>query len=549
MAQATKDSSLGPTTIARVFAHVAFTFWMVLLAGFAIGVQAGDWKEAIDATNHHDEPLAPNGSVLQSDLNFNPAFGGGGMATFSPDTTNDYEQGGLRVFPFKTLAYTGGPFPLILVEERGYFVAGRRKHYDTGLYDAIVGKIKMDGTPDTAFGANGWMAITTPPITSINDIAFDEATGNMYFVGSWAPGGNAEDFAVRCRNINTGNPCSGVGSLSSIAFDLGGSNRDVAQRVVFEPGIGSTPPYLYVGGFADTANGWRIAIVKLNATTGARVIAFGPDGKRSYLPPAGIQSGSDANVFSMALAQASAPGGTRLYVAGNVKISADGLNYDGYVLALNPTSGDGLSAFGIWQYIAYELDNPGYRKDAVTAITVQRNGKLAVAGWSETLTATEQHTILGRLNTNGTKDLGFCDNLGVCLRGADLAPVDEPTAILERPDNGDLVVALKHNLASGDQHPAQFVWQFGSTGNVVHAQQSMDFAAANGQSRWSRPAGIALDTTPTVLDPPNAKRHLVVAGTRKWADTGALRNFDLTLTHLLENDSLFADRFGGGASD
>jgi len=524
---------------------------MLIIALFACtaGAQAEDWKEAIDATRHHDEALAPDGSVLPSDLNFDPAFGNGGMAAFSPDTANDYEQAGLRVFPFKTLGVGDGSFPLIYVKERGYYLTGVRKRYDTGLYDALIGKIKLDGTPDTTFGASGWQAITIPPITSINDAAFDEATGSMYFVGSLAAGGNAEDFAVRCRNIDTGNPCDGVGSLASIAFDLGGSNRDVAQRVIFEPGSGSTPPYLYVAGFVDSGTGWRIGVVKLNAATGERVTAFGTDGKRVYMPPAGVQTGSDVNVFSMALAPATAPGGSRLYLAGNVKTSADGVDYDGYVVALSPANGNGVAGFGPWQSIAYELDNPGKRKDSVTAITVQRNGKLALAGWSYLLVEPDQRMILGRLNTDGSKDLGFCANEGVCPRGTASGPIDEPTAIVQRPDNGDLVVALKRNHTSGDHHPTQWVLQYGASGNLLHAQQTLDFAAGTGQAQWSRPAGIALDTTPEVFDSVNAKRNLVVAGTRKWATVDALRNFDLTLTRLLENDSIFADDFGGASSD
>jgi len=522
---------------------------MTALLACAATAHADDWKEAIDATRHHDEALAPDGSVLPSDLNFDPAFGNGGMAAFSPDTADDYEQGSLRVFPFKTLGVGEGPFPLLYVKERGYYLAVRRKHYDTGLYDALIGKIKLDGTLDTTFGTNGWQGITTPPIASISDAAFDEATDRMYFIGSLSVAGTVEDFAVRCRNIKTVNPCDGVGSLASVAFNLGGSNRDVAQRVILEPGHGSTPPYLYVAGYVDSASGRRIGVVKLNAATGAPVTDFGPDGKRVYLPPAGLQSGSDVNVFAMALAPAEAPGGSRLYLAGNVKMSADGDDYDGYVLALNPVNGNGVTGFGSWQYIAHELDNPGRRKDSVTAIAVQRNGKLALAGWSEILVPPDQRMILGRLNADGSKDLGFCDNLGVCPRGTASGPTDEPTAIVERPDNGDLVVALKRNQTSGDHHPVQFVLQYDASGNALHAQQALDFAAASGQAQWSRPAGIALDTTPTVFDTPNAKRDLVVSGTRKWAEAGILRNFDPTLTRLLENDSIFADAFGGAHGD
>lgn len=549
MLHAPNASPLASSRMTRALGRGVLALSMVVFAGFALDLHAGDWKEAIDATQTHDEPLAPDGSVLPSDLNFNPSFGNGGMATFSPDTANDYEQAALRVFPFKTLDVLGGPLPFLYVKERGYYVTGVRKRYDTGLYDALIGKVKLDGTADTTFGANGWQAITLPPITSINDSAFDEATGSMYFVGSLALGGNPQDFAVRCRNINTGDPCDGVGSLTSIAFDLGGSNRDVAQRVIFEPGSGATPPYLYVGGYVDSATGWRIGVVKLDAATGERVTAFGPNGLRNYLPPIGAQSGSDANVFSMALAPAAALGGTRLYLAGDVKISADGVNYDGYVLALNPVTGGGNLDFGGWQYIAYEVDNPGYRKDAVTAITVQRNGKLAFAGRSDLLVAPDQRMILGRLLPDGSKDLGFCDGKGVCPRGTATGPIDEPTAILERPDNGDLVIALKRNQTSGDYHPTQFVLQYGASGNVLHAQQTIDFAASSGQAWWSRPAGIALDTTPAVFDSPNDQRDLIVAGTRKWAIVGALRNFDPTVAHLQENDSIFADRFGGATSD
>ncbi|MFZ1796283.1 MAG: hypothetical protein WAU14_06005, partial [Dokdonella sp.] len=80
-------------------------------------------------------------------------------------------------------------------------------------------------------------------------------------------------------------------------------------------------------------------------------------------------------------------------------------------------------------------------------------------------------------------------------------------------------------------------------GNVLHALQTLDFAAAAGGAQWSRPFGMWVGNIAFATAPVN--EVVAVVGTRFYNAT----DYDGTLSQLKANDSIFADPFGGSQND
>lgn len=85
--------------------------------------------------------------------------------------------------------------------------------------------------------------------------------------------------------------------------------------------------------------------------------------------------------------------------------------------------------------------------------------------------------------------------------------------------------------------------QFSSNGNVLHALQTLDFAADPGDAQWSRPFDMWVGNIAFATAPVN--EVVTVVGTRLYLPT----DYDGTLSQMLANDSIFADRFGGTQGD
>jgi hypothetical protein len=234
----------------------------------------------------------------------------------------------------------------------------------------------------------------------------------------------------------------------------------------------------------------------------------------------------------------------RLYIAGTVKLTA--ADYDGFVLGLDPLTGFSTTGW-LWPQVYFESDNLDFKKDAVTALTVLRTGRVVMAGWSETDVAGERVAFIRRVNNDNSVDSSFCTSgsSGKCripVRPLVGVVNDElPVALAERYQNRDLVVAMKTRTRSGDYHPAQAVMQFSSNGNVLHALQTLDFAADPGDAQWSRPFDMGRQYR--IRHRPgerggHGRRHAYLP-----------TDYDGTLSQMLANDSIFADRFGGAQGD
>ncbi|HET9032027.1 MAG TPA: hypothetical protein VFN25_03880 [Dokdonella sp.] len=510
--------------------------WMLPLAA-APAQAATPWdvivKESIDATQPIDIPTSPDGTATPSDLTLDTSFLNTGMISVypipAPPNATTIEDG-LRVFP--NIVCSG--LPILLCDHRGYYVVARVKNTDGSWQSAITSR-KADGTLDLAFGTAGWMYPSTH-LTEVVDAAM--ASGRMYILSTVDIVG-IPMMRVTCTDLATGSNCSGFAAVISFGATSGGSIRSAyARRIVYDSRYG-----LFIAGRVWTvARGWEVAIARLNADTGALVTEFRGDGTNIGLPSWSMQTNSAADVFDLKVAPSGTPGGERLYVAGIVNRNA--IDVDGFVLGLNPNNGFTATS---WVGIYYESDNIGSKQDAATAITVLRNGKVAVAGWSETDTAGERSMILGRLDSDGNYDPSFCTGGPACKRNdpwPNVVDDDLPTAIAERSGNRDLVIALKHRRpAANDPRPRQLVVQYSANGNVKHAQRTLDFPAASGVTAWSRPFGMWVGNIAPLFSPEN--EVVVVTGTRLYTAT----DYDATLSQMFANDSIFADQFGGPQGD
>lgn len=470
-------------------------------------------------------PVAFAGTDLDLDPGFGPSGQGWVYEDFNVPSEGNNDEG-LRAFNQCDMAAGLCIFP----PSYHYYLAGFHAHTD-GHVDAAVSLLDESGALVPSFGSNGKLTVATG-LSSIRDVAFDSAANRLYFVGGQRLFATTSlEFGVFCLDLTARVACSDFGDVGNgtqlIIFDLGGGNDDVATRVVYRAGS------LYVGGYAAAPNGFQMAIAKLNSAHGGLVTAFNGTGQKSVVL-GDRSSGQDVNVFDMAISAT----GSWLYLVGDYnKTTGD---YDGFAYALSASNG----GLGNLQSIAYENDNPGLlENDGITAIGVQANGKLALAGFSGDIGGVYQ-LMLARLDPGLALDPSFCGS-GVCVKHPGYAPPHDwsavlPSAIAERPGNRDLVIGLqaitwRPDFVGGSwlKSQKQVVQQYGASGKTLHASTEMEFPG-NTPAAYSE--GMSVNDSVVEL-----------VGTRVW-DTSN-NDLDITMMRLRANDSIFANQFGGSNSD
>lgn len=345
-------------------------------------------KEAVDAT--WQAPLAP-AATPPGDLDPDPAFGMvDGTAYYYLDDATSMEGWALRVF-----ARADAP---------GWYVLGKHAT-GTGTWQAAV------VVTDQAGAAQRTVYVATP-MFRLDDATLDTSNGKFYFVGGGKrPGFADSDFAVTCVDISSpdGGVCDGFGNGGTrfIAFDRGGSKDDVARRVISRPNLG----VLVAGWARDGTDRYVFAATSLTRASGDMLTRFGTNGL--FTSDLGsITANLDVNVFDIALSNAP-DSEARLYIAGNYSRNTARTNYDGVVLGLNAWSGvlddwgpGGHGFAQVWLDLGVAGVDMG---DAVTAMRVLANGKLALAGWSKDQAGLDR-MMLARLREDGLLDInsGFC---------------------------------------------------------------------------------------------------------------------------------------------
>lgn len=471
-------------------------------------------------------------AVATTDLDLDTTFGSGGWTIADFNDANGMLDQGMRTFSRCTRVNGVCQFPVTY----SYYLVG--KHAGGPNWSAVVARLDENGFPIASFGSGGKLTVPTS-MRVMADVAFDPVAGRLYFVGAQPVFVTTDlQFSVFCLDLATGAGCVGFGNPGNtqgyqyVVFDLGGNNDDIAESVLFDPA-----GFLYVAGKAASPTGAQIAVAKLSAANGALVSAFGGIGQAHF--DIGLRSAdNDVDVLDMALRN-----GASLYLAGAYRQPAG--DYDGYAFSLEAATADQTHL----RRIAAESDNlPVPENDAITAITVLANGDIAMAGYSDTAVARAPALLLAKTTPSLVLDDRFC-GAGICVKevgdGAHGWQDTYPRALAERPGDRDLVVALQagtwtYDFAANrfELREKQVVQQFSASGITLHASRELEFPAfvdgSGTDARASFTAGMNVS---------NGVVELV--GSRKWSDSDS----DITMTRMLANDAIFADRFGGASGD
>lgn len=480
----------------------------------------------------HDTP-APEGTPWPNDLRADPDFGAqnGNVRLAAPDRAGFLPQHrAVRVFPWHT--------PLHGLS--GYYLFVRQK-YETLGWGAWITRVHINGEVDTDFGSEGWMSIPGVP-RSVDDAAL--ADDRLYVLRSVAEGGTNR-AQVQCWSLATNSDCFPGGPVT-LRFNVGAAINASGRRILHDSRYG----LLVTANLRHTTAGNTVGITRLDATTGAAVTTFGTQGFINTAPPWASQPRPLASIYDMALAPAGTPGDDdRLYLVGSARTQAAGGDDDGFVHAIDPVTGAGIAGWN-WQQVSYEADNPaGAEDDAVTTLTVQRNGRVAVAGWSIHGVTGFQDLILARFLANGLPDPVFCGG-EACNKSLDYSymtqPKDNvPVGIAERVLNGDLVVLHTDRYPSepGSEFQMQSLRQFGASGN--REQGRSEFLHAQPMDRLSAPTALWIGQ----LGPLGYGPEVVVAAGYQSYNSTVIRP---TIAHRISTDhpnTIFVTGFGHANND
>ena len=529
---------------------------LAILAALAIGSVHADThddfgKQAIDDTQPLEIELQPSSTPVPSDLTLDLAFNGSGLRALWPPAGGwSATEDSVRTFPWLG-SITFPPLPPI-PGHLGYYIVGKQKNAAGDKWRATIARVRLDGTLDTNFGNNGWIVKL-----ELADIVDAQIVGDKaYILANTLPGGALPPLTrVACIDLSTptGVDCfpflAGVQTWGITSTTV--RTAAYGQRLAYDSRYG-----LFVAArIMNSSRGQELGIAKISAANGSLNTGFRDGGYNIGLPSWAHQTQAEVTVNALAVTPAGYPGGTRLYVAGQLKATA--ADHDGFIIGMAPSTGATATNWG-WNRYYYEDDNAGNKKDAITALTVLRNGRIVFAGWSETDNTNTQPMIMGRIHANGTYDAGFCaSNPHRGVRGClvdppwqsgpllSYKPHSMPVAIAERRQNRDLVVAQRfqnngnHPIWPDDGRVRTLLQQFSSTGNTLHAARTISYPNGGSATPWSRPFDM-------YLGPAGPKPEvLVVAGTRHWSGS----DYDMTITHLTATDTIFANQFGTATSD
>ncbi len=340
---------------------------------------------------------------------------------------------GLAVLPFAfNLPSAVNPAAVVALPDGSSLVAGTT-FFNTGDADFAVVKLRPNGTADTAYGPNGTgVSAASFDLGGTNADTVAAATlapdGGVYVVGTADAGNGNTDFAV-LKLLPNGLPDPAFGSegRTTIAFDAGGAKADAAAAVA----VDAAGRVLVAGSAqADLAGDFDYAVARLQGTgfldasldgDGRLLIPFDKGGVGNDRAT-GVAAGVGDAVVLVGTVD-SGGGGTDV---GLVRLTPGGL--------LDPTFGtNGLSVFG--------FDAGGSNRDTAAGLVVYDDGSQVVAGSAERGTAGDFDFFVARVSNAGVLDTTFGTN-GAGSASFDLggANADEASAVAVDAE-GRLVVA------------------------------------------------------------------------------------------------------------
>ncbi|QDU23857.1 delta-60 repeat domain-containing protein [Urbifossiella limnaea] len=283
--------------------------------------------------------IAPDGRIVvagQVDR------GGGdfdfGVARLNADGTPDgsFGPGGKRIVAFDLGATNFDSARAVAVRSDGRVVLAGQVDA-AGNVDFGVARLNVDGTPDGSFGPGGKRTIAFNLGGGNGDVANALAVypdGRAVVAGYVTAVGINTDFGVARLNADgTPDGTFGPGGKRTLAFDLGGMNRDLATALALRP-----DGRVVLAGYVDTPGGTDFGVARLNAD-GTPDGTFGPGGQRTVGFDLGFTN------FDAAYAAAVGPAG-RIVVAGQVGTAGGDSDFGVARLIGTVEKGDALIAGG-----------------------------------------------------------------------------------------------------------------------------------------------------------------------------------------------------------
>jgi uncharacterized delta-60 repeat protein len=284
------------------------------------------------------------------------------------------------------------------------------------------------------------------------------------------------------------------------------------------------------------AAGWAGAkglVVRLSGADGSLDPSFGSGGE------AAIQMGTGGTPLTLLIAMALQPDG-KIVVGG---YASDASEHQQFVVARLNTDGSLDSTFGTGGVVAQQLGAGATPFSSATAIALQPDGKILVAGGASNASGKSQ-VLVARLNTNGGFDASF-GGTGTIIQqlGSGGTPASRAeTAALQA--DGKLVVAGSATEGSGKEAllvarlngDGSFDPSFGSGGTVLTQ-------LGGGGSPFSRVSALALQPDGKVLAAGTATE-----GAGKSALLVARLNGDGSVDSSFGSGGTVLTQWGAGAS-
>jgi uncharacterized delta-60 repeat protein len=425
-----------------------------------------DGKATVDLGSSEDYAHAvavqADGKVVLAGQTINYQAGTGwdfGVARLNADGTLDtsFDADGKATVDLGSGSYYRDDWAnTVAVQADGKVVlAGQAYNYNGTGWDFAAARLNADGTLDSTFDADGKQTIDFAAYygSDIANAVAVQADGKVVLAGTSYGyySGTSEDFAAARLNADGSlDTTFGTGGRTTIVF---GSYTDYANAVAVQADgkvVLAGQAYNYNG------TGWDFAAARLNAdgsldtsfdSDGKQTVDFGgyydygygvalqPDGKvvlagRAYDPTVGDTFGvarlnadgtldtsfdTDGRVVTtFTRGSDDFPGQSgSTAVQADGKILVAGYSYQGgtgsdFAVARYNPDGSPDTSFGTGGKLTIDLGSGSYRDDYATAVAVQADGKVVVAGrtynWQ---TGTGWDFAVVRLNTDGSLDTSF----------------------------------------------------------------------------------------------------------------------------------------------
>ncbi len=423
------------------------------------------------------------------------------------------------------VASSTGPGPVIQSDGKILLCGTVNNGVVTG-YDMVAVRFTADGLLDTSFGSGGRAYVNIAGNSNDGCTAIALQSDGKIVLGGATASGADQDFAIARLNtdgsLDTTSFGIGTGKVV-VTFNIGGNNNDYGTAIAVQ-----SDGKIVVAGPVDVATGnIDFGVARLNTDGTLDSIGFNAMG-------GGKQTiGFDLPVMGGALTDF--PNAIAIDSQGRIVLvgyaTGVGTNTDFAVARLAPDglldgtfNGDGRKV------VAFDL--AGDNNDTALGVTIQRDGKIVVAGAASAAVASDSHDMaLVRLDaTDGSLDAGFGTGGKVQIPIDLVTDGDDFAAGVVQQSDGKLLIG---GSASGSGSPIPVAIAAARLGSNGTPDSSFGFGTGHTAYYLS---GFTLQSVGYGVALQNGK--IIISGEIETSPT----QIDFFATRLV-NDLLFTDGF------